>query len=32
VAFWMKQAGGHPYARHELSDLPSDLQIRELPK
>jgi protein gp37 len=29
--FWMKQGGGYPYSRHELSDLPTDLQIRELP-
>lgn len=32
VAFWMKQGGGHPYSRHELTDLPEDLRIRELPK
>lgn len=32
VAFWMKQAGGHPYAQHELADLPEDLRIRELPE
>jgi len=31
VAFWMKQGGGHPNSRHELADIPSDLQIRELP-
>lgn len=31
VAFWMKQGGGHPNKRHELTDLPDDLQIRETP-
>lgn len=31
VAFWMKQGGGHPSKRHELSDIPEDLRIRELP-
>jgi protein gp37 len=31
VAFWMKQGGGYPNARHELLDLPEDLRIRELP-
>jgi protein gp37 len=32
VAFWMKQLGGHPNKRHELSDLPEVLRVRELPK
>ena len=31
VPFWMKQGGGYPNSRHELSDIPTDLQIRELP-
>jgi len=31
VPFWMKQAGGHPYARHQMEDFPNDLKIRELP-
>ena len=31
VPFWMKQGGGYPNSRHELSDIPADLQIRELP-
>ena len=31
IAFWMKQGGGYPNKRHELSDIPEDLQIRELP-
>lgn len=31
VAFWFKQAGGHPYARHQIEDFPNDLKIRELP-
>lgn len=29
--FWMKQGGGYPNKRHELSDIPEDLRIRELP-
>ncbi len=31
VPFWMKQGGGYPNSRHELRDIPADLQIRELP-
>lgn len=31
VPFWMKQLGGHPYAKHKLEDLPEDLRVRELP-
>jgi len=31
VPFWMKQGGGHPNKRHNLLDIPADLQIRELP-
>jgi len=31
IAFWMKQGGGYPNPRHDLSDLPEDLRIRELP-
>jgi protein gp37 len=31
TAFWMKQGGGHPNKRHEYSDIPQDLRIRELP-
>ncbi len=31
IAFWMKQGGGHPNKRHELSDIPEDLRIRNLP-
>lgn len=32
AAFWMKQGGGHPNKRHELSDIPKDLRIRDLPR
>jgi protein gp37 len=32
AAFFMKQLGGHPRHRSELSDLPKDLRIREFPK
>lgn len=32
IAFFMKQLGGYPNKRHELSDFPADLQIREFPK
>jgi protein gp37 len=31
LAFWMKQLGGWPNTRHELTDLPEDLRVRELP-
>lgn len=31
VAFWMKQGGGFPNKRENLSDIPEDLRIRELP-
>jgi protein gp37 len=31
VPFWMKQMGGAIDSRHELSDLPESLRIRELP-
>jgi protein gp37 len=31
-AFWMKQLGGFPNARHQLFELPPDLRVRELPK
>ena len=27
AAFWMKQGGGHPNKRHQLSDLPEDLRV-----
>lgn len=32
IAFWMKQGGGHPSKRHELTDIPEDLRIRQLPR
>lgn len=32
AAFWMKQLGGHPNKQHNLSDLPQDLRIQELPQ
>lgn len=32
VAFFMKQGGGHPNPRHNLEDIPEDLQIREFPR
>jgi protein gp37 len=31
VAFWMKQLGGWPDKRHQLSQFPEDLRVRELP-
>lgn len=31
VAFFMKQLGGHPNKRHDMSDFPDDLRIREFP-
>lgn len=32
VAFFMKQLGGHPHKRDQLTDLPEDLRIREWPR
>lgn len=32
IAVFVKQLGGHPNPRHEIEDLPKDLQIREFPK
>lgn len=32
ISFWMKQGGGYPNSRHDLADIPEDLQIRELPQ
>ena len=32
VAFFMKQMGGHPDKRDNLSDFPEDLRIREFPR
>jgi protein gp37 len=31
-AFWMKQLGGFPNARHELWEIPPDLRVREMPR
>lgn len=31
VKFWMKQMGGAVNSRHELTDLPEELRVRELP-
>jgi protein gp37 len=31
IALWVKQLGGVRNKRHELADLPEDLQIREFP-
>lgn len=30
--FFMKQLGGHPDKRHNMSDFPLDLQVREFPE
>ena len=32
AAFWMKQLGGHPHKRHELTDFPEELRVRECPR
>lgn len=32
IAFFLKQLGGHPNKRHDLSDFPEDLRIQEFPK
>jgi len=32
IAFFMKQLGGYPNKRHEMTDFPADLQIREFPR
>jgi protein gp37 len=32
IAFFMKQLGGYPNKRHDLSDFPDDLKIREFPR
>lgn len=31
VAYFFKQIGGHPDKRHDLTDFPEDLRIREFP-
>jgi protein gp37 len=31
VAFFMKQLGGHPSKRDQMSDFPEDLRVREFP-
>lgn len=31
VKFFMKQLGGHPNKRHELSDFPENLRVQEFP-
>lgn len=31
VPFFMKQLGGHPNKRHDLTDFPEALQVREFP-
>jgi protein gp37 len=31
AAFFLKQLGGHPNKRHELSDFPEDLRVQEFP-
>lgn len=31
VSFWMKQMGGSTNSRHEFSDIPTCLHVRELP-
>lgn len=31
VPFFMKQLGGHPNKRHELTDFPEQLRVREFP-
>ena len=31
VPFWMKQMGGATDSRHELTDLPEHLRVRQLP-
>jgi protein gp37 len=32
VAYFLKQLGGYPDKRHQLSDFPADLRIREWPR
>lgn len=32
IAFFMKQLGGFPDKRHEMSDFPEDLRVRDFPK
>jgi protein gp37 len=32
VAFFMKQLGGHPSKRDQMSDFPEDLRVREFPR
>jgi len=31
AAFFLKQLGGHPNKRHELTDFPADLRVQEFP-
>jgi protein gp37 len=31
VPFFVKQMGGHPNKRADMSEFPSDLQLREFP-
>lgn len=31
VAFFMKQLGGYPNKRHEMSEFPEDLRVQEFP-
>lgn len=31
VAFFLKQLGGHPSKRHNMTDFPEDLQVRDYP-
>jgi protein gp37 len=32
AAFFMKQLGGYPNKRHEMTDFPDDLKVREFPR